>query len=193
MTSIPGSGSTTIDDKENNYNLALRYTCDHSLMGFENKAILGVDLIKEEITSSSFSNFPDPFFPFIQNSTTDYERDIVGIYLHDDFSITPKTTLNLGVRYDNGDFEYNNITVNYVSNITTTKSGEKNYTQWSPKASLTHLINENLSIYVSYAKSFRFPNRDELTGFLGLTPELKPEKADNYETGLKVETGCGIP
>jgi outer membrane receptor protein involved in Fe transport len=161
-------------------------------MGYENKAILGVDLIKEEIKSSSFSDFPDPFFPFIQNSTTGYEREIIGIYLHDDFSITPQTIFNFGVRYDNADFEYNNITIDYVANTTTTQSGKKNFGQWSPKASLTHLINDNVSAYISYAKSFRFPNRDELTGFLGLTPELDPEKADNYELGLKVDLGDKI-
>lgn len=189
LTTMPGSGSTTIEDKEEDYNFVLRYTCDQFLWGHNNKAILGIDYIKEEITSSSYSNFP-PWF--IQDSTTGYERDIIGIYLHDDFSITDKTILSFGMRYDHADLEYDNITRDYVAPNTTTQSGKKNFEQWNPKAALTHLINENVSAYVSYAKSFRFPNRDELTGFLGLTPELDPEKADNYELGLKVDLGDNI-
>jgi len=187
LTTSPGTGFSTVDDVEKNYTYSLNYLSQHSLMGYKNKIIIGFDLLNEEITSSNFLNFPGWFW--VQESVTDYERDIIGIYFHDDFSITERTVLSFGARYDQAQFEYNNVTKDLIFPNTTTMSGKKDFTQWSPKIALNHLFNENFSAYLSYAKSFRFPNRDELTGFLGFAPELAPEKADNYEMGLKVDLG----
>jgi iron complex outermembrane receptor protein len=189
LTSIPGSGSTTIDDDEDDYSLSLRYASTYEIFGRENKAILGIDLIKEEVGSTSFSNFPDPLFPFIQRQTTKYERELSGVYFHDDFSITDRIILGAGIRFDRAAFDFSSQTENLISGTTSRTESEKDFDRLSPKATVTYLFTDNMSAYFSYAKTFRFPNRDELTGFFGFTPELCPEKGENFEAGMKTRFG----
>lgn len=189
LTSIPGSGSTTIDDDEDDYSLSFRYTSTHEIFGRKNKAILGVDLLKEEVESTSFSNFPDPFFPFIQSQTTKYDRELSGVYFHDDFSITDVIILGAGIRFDRAAFDFSSQTEDLVSGTTSRTEGEKDFDGFSPKANITYLFTDNISAYFSYAKTFRFPNRDELTGFFGFTPGLGPEKGENFEVGMKTRFG----
>jgi outer membrane receptor protein involved in Fe transport len=60
---------------------------------------------------------------------------------------------------------------------------------WSPRAALTWRVFDPVSLYISYARGFRFPNRDETFGFFGFTPGLEPEKSENYEVGAKLRRG----
>ncbi len=189
LTSIPGSGSTSIDDDEDDYSFSLRYTSTYEIFGRENKAILGVDLLKEEVESISFSNFPDPFFPFIQRQATRYERELLGVYFHDDFFVTDKMILGAGIRFDRAAFDFSSLTEDLVGGTTSSTQGEKDFDRFSPKAAITYLFTDHISAYFSYAKTFRFPNRDELTGFFGFTPELGPEKGENFEVGTKTRFG----
>jgi len=189
LTSIPGSGSTSIVDDEDDYCFSLRYTSTYEIFGRENKAILGVDLLKEEVESTSFSNFPDPLFPFIQRQATKYERELLGVYFHDDFFVTDKMILGAGIRFDRAAFDFSSQTEDLVTVTTSSTQGEKDFDRFSPKAAITYLFTDHISAYFSYAKTFRFPNRDELTGFFGLTPELGPEKGENFEVGTKTRFG----
>jgi outer membrane receptor protein involved in Fe transport len=54
---------------------------------------------------------------------------------------------------------------------------------------LTYLMTPSASIFASWSRSFRFPNRDELTGFFGLTPGLDPERATVQEVGSNFQAG----
>jgi iron complex outermembrane receptor protein len=189
LTSIPSSGSTTIDDDEDGYSLSLRYASTYEIFGRENKATLGVDLLNEEVDSTSFANYPDPLFPFIQRQATKYEREILGVYFHDDFSIADRIILGAGIRFDQATFDFSSQTQDLVTETASRTEGDKDFSRSSPRASITYLFTDNVSAYLSYAKTFRFPNRDELTGFFGSTPELGPEKGENFEIGMKTRFG----
>ena len=60
---------------------------------------------------------------------------------------------------------------------------EKNYHFFNPKAGLTYHIDENSSLYGSYARANREPNR---TDFENGSPS--PESLDDYELGLRFKT-----
>lgn len=192
LSSIPGAGSTAINDDEKNYSLIVRYTLHHSLLGMENKIITGVDILDEKVDSTSLSNYPDPMWPYIQQQVTDYNRDLIGVYAHDSLSITDRIVFDFGIRFDRGNFDYQNTTRDLVYSTSTKSEGEKSFERYSPKAAFTYLFANDISAYLSYAKTFRFPNRDELTGFWGFTPQLDPEKGDNYEVGFKTRLGPGF-
>jgi iron complex outermembrane receptor protein len=189
LTSIPSSGFTSIADDEDDCSFSLRYTSTYEIFGRENKAILGVDLLKEEVESTSFSNFPDPLFPFIQRQITKYEREILGAYFHDDLFVTDKMILGAGIRFDRAAFDFSSQTEDLVTVTTSSTQGARDFHRFSPKAAISYLFTDNISAYFSYAKTFRLPNRDELTGFFGLTPELGPEKGENFEVGTKTRFG----
>ena len=189
LSSYPGSGSTSINDDEEDYSLSLKYSSSRDFLGKRNKAVIGVDLLKEGVDTFSFSNYPDPFFPFIQRQKTKYERELIGAFIHDTFFLSDNIIFNAGVRYDRGDFEYNNTTEDLSLSSVTNVQGGKKFSRYSPKAAITYMFNDDISSYLSYARTFRFPNRDELTGFFGFTPELNPEKGDNFELGVKTRIG----
>jgi len=188
LTSVPGTGSTSTLDYETSHNLSLRYALNHTLGGMENKMIAGVDFLDEKVDSTSFSDYPGPW-PWIQRQNTDYDRQLIGIYIHDSLSITDRTILDVGIRYDRGAFDYQNTTEDLVFLTVTKTDGDNEFEQYSPKVAITYLFSNNISAYLSYTQTFRFPNRDELTGFWGFTPQLDPEKGENYEIGLKTRLG----
>jgi len=187
LSSYPGSGTTTIDDDEKDRSISLRYTLNHSLWNMGNQIIAGVDYLDEEVDSVNFQNYPS--WDYVQQQNTTFQRYLTGVYIHDSLSITDQLLFDAGIRFDRGRFEYDYITEDLIYSYRSEKQGEKVFEQYSPKAAFTYLFDNDTSAYVSYAKTFRFPNRDELTGTFGVTPELIPEKGDNYEVGLK--TGLG--
>ena len=189
LSSIPGSGTTSIDDDEKDFSLTQRYTTTHPIMGKENKATIGIDLLQEEVDSDSLSNYPDPLFPYIQEQTTNLKRKSLGLYLHDEYSISKKILLGGGIRFDRVLFDFSNKILDVVTGITSRDKGARDFSMFSPKVYTTVLLNDNISTYLSYAKTFRLPNRDELTGFWGFTPELDPEKGENIEAGIKTFFG----
>ena len=112
------------------------------------------------------------------------------MFFHNTYSLSNNMIFDAGIRYDRGDFDYKNTTEDLVLLSITDIQGGKKFNRFSPKAAFTYLFTDSISSYLSYARTFRFPNRDELTGFFGFTPELGPEKGDNFEMGIKTRFGA---
>ena len=185
----PGGGTITTNDEWDGLGLGLRYTTDRAIREWDNKFTVGLDFIDDEITSDTSNNFPDPVWAFINRQVSDYQRELLGVYIHDEFSLTDRVFLGAGIRYDSGNFDYARTTTDLVSNSVTATEGGKDFKRWTPMASVTVLATDSISSYFTYARSYRFPNRDEMTGFFGLTPEIEPEKGENFEIGLKGRFG----
>jgi iron complex outermembrane recepter protein len=137
--------------------------------------ILGVDWLKENVDSHSLS---DDFSGFIFEDTVQYERRVIGAYAHYDLSVTPIAILSLSGRMDWSEFESNQES--------TGNTVDRSFRLWSPKVGLTYRTSPVSSLFATWSESFRFPNRDELTGFFGFAPELDPERATTYEIGSTV-------
>jgi iron complex outermembrane receptor protein len=186
LTSIPGVGSTSIDDDEDDFNAGVKYTDTRRLLARENRLIAGVDLFHEEIVSESFSNYPDPLFPFIQTDATRYRRKGFGIFLHDRYAWTARILVEGGLRFDRAFFHFSKTTEDLAAGTPPSRQrGSEDFDMFSPKGSIIFLLTEETSLYFTYARTFRYPNRDELTGFFGLTPALDPERGENFEAGVK--------
>jgi iron complex outermembrane receptor protein len=52
-------------------------------------------------------------------------------------------------------------------------------------AGATVRVIEQLSIYASYGRPFKYPTRDELIGFTTTSPLLLPERSTSYEAGVR--------
>jgi iron complex outermembrane receptor protein len=116
LVTSPGAGDSSIDDVEDDFSLSLKYASSYPLLGRQNKAIFGLDLLQEEVDSENLINFP--IFSFINEVNTSFKRRSLGIYLHNDFSITNKIILGAGVRYDRAVFDFNSITNDIVTGTT---------------------------------------------------------------------------
>lgn len=188
-STTPGVGFFEVDDDSRSTALTGKYQVTRPLAGRKNKLVVGFDLLKETAEARSFSNFPDPLFPFIVRAKANYERRLIGVYANEEFEMQPAWILTLAGRVDRSEFDFSQIQNDLVAGTTTDSSGDRSFRVFSPKVGLTHLVTPSTSIYASWSRSFRFPNRDELTGFFGLTPELDPERATVYEVGSNLHTG----
>jgi iron complex outermembrane receptor protein len=159
------------------------------MAGRESRLVLGVDLLKETVNAESLNNYPDPDFPFLVDEGTRYERRVIGAYAHNEISIHPALILTLAGRMDWSEFEFTRAETDLTTDTTTNSSGDRSFRVFSPKIGLTYLTSPSTSLIASWSRSFRFPNRDELTGLFGFTPELDPEQATTYEIGSTVRAG----
>ena len=105
-----------------------------------------------------------------------------------DFSVFSKATFNLSEKLKTYvDLQYR--TVNYkTAGLTSDRDPinvDKNYNFFNPKLGFTYKINDNNSLYASYARANREPNRNDFEG-----GNSKHESLDDYEFGwrLKKET-----
>jgi len=189
LSTIPGSGFTNLGDDSRSTEVTGKYRSTGLLGGVESRFILGTDMIKESIKGKSFNDFPDPFFPYVVTEKTGYERRLTGVYANEEISIQSDLILTASGRMDWSSFQFSQNTTDETAGTTATSSGDRSFRVWSPKVGLTYVTSPATSQFISWSKSFRFPNRDELTGLFGLTPALDPEYATTVEVGTKLQAG----
>jgi iron complex outermembrane receptor protein len=175
---FPGAGVSDSANDSRSISGAGKYRLTGQVAGHDSRFMLGVDLLKETVASPS--DFIDPTGNNSPDRVT-YERRLLGVYAHDEFSIHPSLILTLSGRMDWSGFQF--------SQASSGLSGDRSFRLWSPKAGLTYLTSPSTSLYATWSKSFRLPNRDELTGFFGFTPALDSERATTYEVGEKIQIG----
>ena len=138
----------------------------------------------------------------INNENSHYNLPSTGIFVEDDWALTPRTTLGLSLRYDHNKFEADRGALR-----------EKTYTQFSPGVKLTHQLTDRQTIYLGAHRLFRSPTVADYsrwsTGYSNrggaytaeFAPGLSlsqwqtllgvpsPEKGMNYELGWRAKLG----
>jgi iron complex outermembrane receptor protein len=145
-----------------------------TLLDRQNQLLVGSDLLQEDVDADSF--FDDGMFPFTSEDRT--RRRVMGFFVNDELWLRDDVQLSFGVRRDRSEAEGED-------EIADTDFDET-HDVWSPRAAVTWRVADSASLYASYARGFRFPNRVEAFGFFGFAPGLEPEKSDNYELGAKL-------
>jgi iron complex outermembrane receptor protein len=186
---IPDAGFTDFDSDSRSSTVTGKYQTTARSAKSENRLIFGVDWLKETVNAETVNNYPDPSFPFVVEEETLYERRVIGAYAHDAVTLYSTWILTLAGRIDWSAFEFSRTETDLTANTTTRSSGDRSFRVWSPKAGLSYLMSPSTTFFLTWSKSFRFPNRDELTGIFGFTPELDPERAETYELGSTVRAG----
>jgi len=117
-------------------------------------------------------------FPaFSRNTMSDLK--FLSLYVQDQISLGDHFDIIGGVRFDRFDLDVNDI----QNGLLLSRADEK----FSPRFGAIYKPQENISLYVSYAKSFLPRSGDQ---FLTLTPSnanLAPETFENYEIGVKYD------
>lgn len=175
---FPGAGVSESARDLRSTSVSGNYRTTGPFGGDRSRLMLGVDLLKERVESPS--TFTDTT-PTVSTDRVTYERRLIGAYAHEEFSVVPSILLTLSGRMDWSVFQY--------SQESTAVSGERGFRIWSPMAGLSYLTTPYTSLFANWSRSFRFPNRDELTGLFGFTPELDPETARTIELGNKIQAG----
>lgn len=126
-----------------------------------------------------------------------YSHD-AAIYIGDDWELTQKLKLNIGLRYTNftqiGPFtRYKKNSFGVINDTVTYKKNETvvNYDGLEPRASVRYGINPSTSIKASYTRNYQFIHLATISSlslptdvWMPCTEEIKPQIGDQYAMGI---------
>jgi iron complex outermembrane receptor protein len=165
------------------WSLTPRYVWSRAIAGHRNTLIAGMDLYWTDQDTESYAGVPA-----LLTGLSTVEKDSVGLYLNNDFSILETLILSLGARYESMDYRINQRDPLTGFNLLDTRFEESEYAY---TAGLSFLYIEKSSVFVRANRSFRFPLTDELIEFDQSTftqvinADLKPQTGQHYEAGVK--------
>ena len=163
----------------------LQYSYDGDLFGLRSRLTVGIDVQHQVDRRQNFNNVNgDPGETLLLNQ--DEKVTSVGPYIQEELTLFDKWTLVLGGRYDNVRFKVDDF---LTSNGDDT--GSRTFDQVTGRFGLTYRPIPEVNAYVSIAQSFETPSTTELVNrpddLGGLNSDIDPQKAVNYELGVKGE------
>lgn len=177
----------------------LRWTSHLTLAGRSLKLLGGVsyDLMTEQRKGyQNFTGNPDSPTLGVRGALRRDETNHVfsaDPYLQASWEVSPRWTLDAGLRYSTVSFDSND---HYVKAGNPDDSGDARYHKLLPMAALRYAPTQTSSLYVSYGRGFETPTLNELSyradGQSGLNFALQPALSDNVEAGGKLQTAAGL-
>lgn len=169
-------GDFLVDDRSGISLLQLKHVGTWKILGRDATFTTGLDLSYEEAHSASVF-VPPP----ASRQRTSYRRRLVGAYENIEFRPIDEIILSGGARYDRALLDLDTTFPDGTGG--TDKS--RHFDQISPMGGITVRPIEEISIYASYGRPFKYPTRDELIGFTASAPDLLPERSTSYEGGVR--------
>jgi len=168
--------NTTIDSVA----VSPQIVIDEDVFGRAAKMVAGFDYSKSDENLDNESIF----FGSSSIASFDLSKDNRSAYANAEISPIDKFSVSGGYRYDRARFK---STTAGVSDSVTMDENVYN-------GGLTYAFSDSSSVYISYAKSFRYPVLDEMFSFFTNTfdDQLKPQTTNDYEIGTRVQFGPEI-
>ncbi|WAI85316.1 TonB-dependent receptor [Achromobacter spanius] len=114
-------------------------------------------------------------------------------YLQASWQVTPRWTLDAGLRYSTVSFDSND---HYIASGNGDDSGTARYRKALPVAALRYAVSDDVSLYASYGRGFETPTFNEISyrpgGLPGLNFGLAPSLSTNLEAGVKARMAGGL-
>lgn len=178
------TGSLTTSDSQD-INLQLLYS--HNFDVGRSKIITGLDVIRGSNTSENFNlevtrdDILNQYTAYVLGDLAksyDITTKVSAPYLQLEISPIEKLRFSTGARYDAAEYAVEDR----LAGGTET---DKKFSRFSPKAGLTYDISPSVNSYISYSEGFVVPTTSQLWTSRYDNSELHPEKATNYEIGLR--------
>lgn len=170
------------DTTSDTYGISPKYVLDKKIFGFGNKLVVGLDYYNEPYKKDFFTDRART----LKSSKADLERESIGYYIRDEFSILKNLILSAGYRYERTKIEG---TLNDIFVPGNNFDSEKTYTAQSYEAGLTWLWGQKSRSFVKYATVYRIPFLDEIANFNGggggFLTTLEQEKGKSMEVGTE--------
>lgn len=119
-----------------------------------------------------------------ENDDTRVDINVFSFSVQDEIQLNEKLDLVLGVRFDNFDFEVDDI-----------KNGDRQNTtdeEFSPRAGIIFKPEENISLYASYSQSFLPKSGEQFADVSADETGLDPDEFINLEAGVKWDLRPGL-
>ncbi len=175
-----GFGGFMVDDRTDIGLLQLKHVVRPRLFGREAALTTGIDLSSEWAEAESHAVGSPPDF-------SEYQRRLMGLYHHAEVRPLAALVVSGSLRYDRAllDLDRDVAPGGFGDNV----DEQKAFDQLSPHLGVTWKAREELSAYASWGRTFRYPTRDELIGFLNTDPQLRPERSQTFEVGARAWSG----
>ncbi|SDF13234.1 TonB-dependent receptor plug domain-containing protein [Sporomusa acidovorans] len=105
-------------------------------------------------------------------SWLDYNNKRYGYYMQDNILANDRTTVTIGIRHDRNEVEGEG-------------TGKSDDSDTNPTINMVYRLDDRNTLRTSYGQTYNFPSAEQLFGTTSGNPNLKAEKAKNYELGLK--------
>jgi len=129
------------------------YTSTLDLFKRPNKLIFGIDLYKTDNKIDYYN-----YAPYTKTNDDDIDKDSLGFYISDSFSLCDKVSFDFGYRYEKIKYNLNYLDLTYASN---NLSERQKRNQEAIKTAITYSPNEKTQLFFNASKSFRAPLTDE--------------------------------
>jgi len=112
------------------------------------------------------------------------QADVAGAFVQDQVDLSKYVQLIGGVRFDRFDLAYHN------NRTGDTLSREDDLV--SPRAGIVFKPAAPVSVYGSYSVSYLPSSGDQFSSLTTITEQVKPERFNNYEVGVKYDSPAGL-
>ncbi len=166
-------------------NLQLLYS--HDFEPWRTRIITGVDLERDNTETDTYDLILDwdsasnKYVSYTLGSLSksyDITTKVGAPYLQLEASPFDPLRITAGARYDS-------VTYEVDDKITPDESGDKDFSEFTPKVGLTYDISSNINSFFSYSRGFVVPTTSQLLTSNGANLDLNAEKATNYEIGFR--------
>jgi iron complex outermembrane receptor protein len=172
------------DANADTYGITPRYILAKEIFGFQNKVIVGLDYYYEPYTKNFYSDREET----INKSAANLERNSLGYYARDEFSLLKNLILSGGYRSERTDISGSNTDFSTPSDSFTNM--KNTYNAEAYEAGLTWLWGNKSKAFAKYATVYRIPFLDEVASYNGFggtlfNTNLKQEKGESTEVGTE--------
>lgn len=173
------------EDDINSLGGELRSQFKHQIFGKENSIIAGLSMLDEKGVNETFRRDTETGNIGMQTNDGESCYKLFGAFMEDEFMLTGKLGITLGLRYDLVDYDWTDSLHEGEDNTTATTS----ISSFSPKFGFAYNPTKNTTIFGNIARGFNPPQISQLfvgSSYSGLAnPDLKPEYITNYELGIR--------
>jgi iron complex outermembrane receptor protein len=164
---------------------SFRYVYRNAIANLDNEFSVGGDMLYQSGPIQFHTNIGGMKGDQL-NALTDETISNIGFYFSDFLELYNKQLYLLVTgRYDNVFFEA-------LDQLLGTRSNNRRFEAFTPKAALNFKLLPNISVYTSYGLSFDSPAGNELDNYPSssnpsvlINPDLKAQKSLNFEIGIK--------
>jgi len=162
---------------EDTYGSLLKLITSQKIFGIEHSLTAGIDL---ENNDYDYKEYNAPYWVREDiNKGYEIDRNKVGPYIQDEIRLSDPLRVITGIRYDYIKFDFTDCVDNE-------NSKKEEMSRFTPRCGIvyTYLMDSNL--YANFAQAFRSPTIGQMFTYgSSSNTDLKPEKADNYELGIR--------
>jgi catecholate siderophore receptor len=125
------------------------------------------------------------FAPAPNDANNRVKATVAAVYAQDQLRLSDAFEIVAGLRFDSFKIDVNDLRPNGGS-------FDRRDQLWSPRIGFIAKPERNLSLYLSYSRSYLPQSGDQFSSLTDVTDGLKPERFDNYEAGAKWEILDGL-